>query len=277
MSVYSIGDVARAGGLSVRMLRHYDEIGLLRPARTDSRTGYRSYEPKQLDRLHRILALKDLGFSLAQVRLIVDDDVSAEELRGMLRLRQMELTNEIADTKQRLRRVELHIHSIDQESVMSNTDIIIKHIDEVLVAVVSAMADDFGPDSIGPVLQPLYPQLFERVAGNGLRPTAPPIAFYEDGPAGDGIVVHAAVPVAAPDPGTTLHGVEVRTLAAVEQAVTLVHRGSMAAIETSYSALMRYIGDHGLRTLGYSREVYLDCPENIDDWVTELQFAVAPV
>ena len=64
--------------------------------------------------------------------------------------------------------------------------------------------------------------------------------------------------------------------AAVEQAVTLVHRGSMATIETSYSALMRYIGDHGLRTLGYSREVYLDCPENIDEWVTELQFAVAP-
>ena len=174
MSVYSIGDMARAGGLSVRMLRHYDEIGLLRPARTDSRTGYRSYEPKQLDRLHRILALKDLGFSLAQVRLIVDDDVSAEELRGMLRLRQMELTNEIADTELRLRRVELHIHSIDQESVMSNTDIIVKHIDEVLVAVVSAMADDFGPDSIGPVLQPLYPQLFERVAETGFGPQPRP-------------------------------------------------------------------------------------------------------
>src|ERR671917_48630 len=82
-----IGDFARHGRVSVRMLRHYDAIGLLRPAHVDRLTGYRSYDAGQLSRLNRIVALKGLGFTLQQVRSILDDEVSVEELRGMLRLR----------------------------------------------------------------------------------------------------------------------------------------------------------------------------------------------
>jgi len=64
----SIGDFAHLGGVSVRTLRHYDEIGLLRPARVDPHSGYRAYSAGQLGQLNRIVALKDLGLSLAQVR-----------------------------------------------------------------------------------------------------------------------------------------------------------------------------------------------------------------
>ena len=62
----SIGDFARLGQVSVRMLRHYDGIGLLEPARVDPATGYRWYDAGQFTRLNRILALKDLGFTLDQ-------------------------------------------------------------------------------------------------------------------------------------------------------------------------------------------------------------------
>src|SRR5215207_9786891 len=89
--MFSIGDFASYGRVSVRMLRHYDAIGLLRPARVDEATGYRSYEASQLTRLNRIIALKDLGFTLQQVQEIVDDAVGAEELRGMLRMRRAQL------------------------------------------------------------------------------------------------------------------------------------------------------------------------------------------
>ena len=78
--MFSIGDFARHGRVSVRMLRHYDAIGLLRPAAVDRATGYRSYEAQQLARLNRIVALKDLGFTLQQVQSILDDKVSVEEL-----------------------------------------------------------------------------------------------------------------------------------------------------------------------------------------------------
>jgi DNA-binding transcriptional MerR regulator len=84
--MFSIGEFARLGTVSVRTLRHYDEIGLLHPAKVDSNTGYRSYAADQLGQLNRIMALKDLGFSLEQTRKLVSG-ITLEELRGMLALR----------------------------------------------------------------------------------------------------------------------------------------------------------------------------------------------
>ena len=89
--MFSIGEFARHGRVSVRMLRHYDAIGLIRPACVDAATGYRFYQASQLDELNRVIALKDLGFTLQQVQAILEEKVSAAELRGMLRLRRAEI------------------------------------------------------------------------------------------------------------------------------------------------------------------------------------------
>src|SRR5579875_2229692 len=101
----TIGDFARHGRVSIRMLRHYDAIGLLRPAQVDRSSGYRFYQAAQLSRLNRIVALKDLGFTLQQVQAILDEKVSVEELRGMLRLRQAELQSQISVDSARLTQV----------------------------------------------------------------------------------------------------------------------------------------------------------------------------
>jgi DNA-binding transcriptional MerR regulator len=65
-----IGDFSVLGRVSVRMLRHYESLGLLVPAETDAYTSYRYYTLDQLTRLNRIIALKQLGFSLDQVGII---------------------------------------------------------------------------------------------------------------------------------------------------------------------------------------------------------------
>src|ERR1700691_4536555 len=95
----NIGNFARLGQVSPRMLRHYDETDLLPPDRVDPRTGYRSYDVAQLGRLHRLLALRDLGFTLEQIRPLLDDDVSVEELRGMLRMRQIQIEQHVLESK----------------------------------------------------------------------------------------------------------------------------------------------------------------------------------
>jgi DNA-binding transcriptional MerR regulator len=105
----TIGDFARHGRVSIRMLRHYDAIGLLRPAHVDQSSGYRFYKAEQLSRLNRIVALKDLGFTLQQVQTILDEDVSTEELRGMLRLRRAELEAALAETASDLAQVEARL------------------------------------------------------------------------------------------------------------------------------------------------------------------------
>ena len=89
--MFSIGEFARHGRVSVRMLRHYGAIGLIGPACVDAATGYRFYQASQLDELNRVIALKDLGFTLQQVQAILEEKLSAAELRGMLRLRRAEI------------------------------------------------------------------------------------------------------------------------------------------------------------------------------------------
>ena len=80
--MYGIGTVARLGQVSVRTLRHYDDLGLLKPARVDPVTGYRYYTPDQVLRLHRILVLRDLGVPLSEVGQLIDDICSADLFVG---------------------------------------------------------------------------------------------------------------------------------------------------------------------------------------------------
>src|SRR6266702_6436875 len=81
---YRIGEFAYLGGVSAKTLRFYDEIGLLRPASVDSRKGYRHYLPQQLEELASILALKNLGVSLAKLRELTRKRGSATERRSIL-------------------------------------------------------------------------------------------------------------------------------------------------------------------------------------------------
>lgn len=267
--MFSIGDFARHGRVSVRMLRHYDAIGLLRPASVDQLTGYRSYEAAQLARLNRIVALKDLGFTLQQVRSILDDKVSVEELRGMLRLRQADLQSQIATDTARLARIEARLQIIEREGAMPTDDVQIKRVPAVRVAELTSTAASFEPESISPVIQPLYDELCGRLDRAGLTPSGPAIAYYEDAPDSDGILVHAAFPVdadAAKD-----HDFAIVDLPEIERAATIVHRGSMDDVMPTIQTLARWIDANGYRSAGYNRELYIECGEDRDAWVTELQ------
>jgi len=270
--MFSIGDFARHGRVSVRMLRHYDAIGLLRPASVDPQTGYRSYEARQLARLNRIVALKDLGFTLQQVQAVLDDKVSVQELRGMLRLRRAELQSQIAADTTRLAQVEARLQIIEGEGAMPTDEVQIKRIPAVRVAELTATAASFEPASIGPVIGPLYDELSRLLDRAGLTPTGPAIAYYEDAPEGGGVVVHATLPVDAdPDPG---HGFSIVELPEVEQAATIVHRGSMDDVMPTIQTLARWIDANGYRSAGY-RELYLELGEDRATWVTELQEPIA--
>jgi DNA-binding transcriptional MerR regulator len=271
--MFSIGDFASYGRVSVRMLRHYDAIGLLRPAHVDQATGYRSYAAQQLSRLNRIVALKDLGFSLQQVQSILDDKVSVEELRGMLRLRQAELQSQIATDSARLAQVEVRLQIIEAEGAMPAEDVLIKRIPGVRVAELTGVAASFGPESISPVMQPLYDELCVRLDRAGLTPAGPAIAYYENALDGDGVLVHAGLPVNA-DPADG-HDFAIVDLSEIEQAATIVHRGSMDNVMPTIQALARWIDAHGYRSAGYNRELYIECGEDRDTWVTELQEPIA--
>ncbi|MGV9943572.1 MerR family transcriptional regulator [Streptomyces sp. NPDC003401] len=271
--MFIIGDFARHGRVSVRMLRHYDATGLLRPAHVDPVSGYRYYTAHQLARLNRIIALKDLGFTLQQVLDIVDEKVGLEELRGMLRLRRAELETAMAAAGARLVQVEARLRAIESEGHMPTNDVVIKSVPSVRVAELTATAASFDSEDIGPVVGPLYDELFRCLGSAGIAPTGPGVAYYEDAPEGGGrISVHAAVQVSGPLQDGAFRILDLPSLG---QAATIVHRGSMDAVLPTAQALARWIDANGYQSTGYPREINLECPENRDDWVTELQAPVA--
>jgi len=110
-----IGDFSKLAHVSIKTLHHYDELGLLSPVQVDRYNGYRYYEVGQLSRLNRILALKDLGFSLEQVAELLQENLPTAELRGMLRLKQMELAGLVEEEQARLWRVEQRLRQLEHE------------------------------------------------------------------------------------------------------------------------------------------------------------------
>jgi DNA-binding transcriptional MerR regulator len=278
--MFSIGDFAGLGRVSVRMLRHYDAIGLLRPAHVDPHSGYRYYTAAQLRVLNRVIALKDLGFTLQQVQTLLDEKVDVGELRGMLRLRRAELAAQVAQDHSRLAQVDARLRMIEIEGHMDTGDVVLKSIPSTRMAMLSATAASYDdPQSIGDHLSPLYPRLMELMERHGVAMTGAPIAYYLPAPTGPGdetITVHAAFPIGsaevAPDAGF-----DVVTLPAIEQAATALHQGAMSEAFRTGQKIADWVDENGYQMVepGMAREVYLDCPPgDFDKWVTEMQVPV---
>src|SRR5215472_7337565 len=176
--MFSIGEFARLGTVSVRTLRHYDEIGLLRPAKVDPQSGYRCYLASQLGQLNRIVALKELGLSLSQAKQLLAG-ITPEELRGMLMLRRAQLEQELAARENQLVEVEARLGLIAKEGTMPADDITVKKIPAMGVVALTAPAPAYGPQNIVPIVNRLREQ-FDLLGIPGLaKVTGPYMNFYD--------------------------------------------------------------------------------------------------
>src|SRR5829696_9128903 len=107
--MFKIGEFSRLAQVPVPTLRYYDQVGLLKPVEVDRFTGYRYYSVTQLPRLNRILALKGLGFSLEQIGLALDEGLTPEQMRGMLRLRHAQISQLLNEAQSQLVEVEARL------------------------------------------------------------------------------------------------------------------------------------------------------------------------
>lgn len=274
----SIGDFARLAGVSVRMLRHYDALGLLRPARVDPASGYRSYATGQLERANRLVALKDLGFSLEDCGRLLDDDVPVEQLRGMLRLRRAELAEQIEADRGRLEQVERRLRMIEKEHTMTPSVSLDAYSEQALPAlrVVQLSAPVNDGEQVGEVVGPLFGRVDHAVHAARLAPAGPSLGHYSM--TGDAMVAAAAYPV-GPEVGeaeATGAGLELAELPAQPRALVTTLRGPLTGIGEAWQALSREVEARGLSFAGPCREIYhaaeMDDPDN---WVIELQQPVA--
>ncbi len=273
IAIYGIGTVARLAQVSVRTLRYYDELGLLRPAWVDPDTGYRWYSPDQLPRLHRIIALRDLGVRLADIVALLDEPVTVEELRGILRLRQAEGRQRMAAEADRLARVEARLQQLEEDS-MAAYDIITKRVDAVWVAAAGEDVADHG--QIGFAEQRLWPRIDKALADCQVEQAAGPSYAIDTASGNPDAPVRVTCAVPVPE-GATIDrdGVTTTLLPARDLVAATVIHGDPNYPE-AFDALMGWADSTAHKRAGEGREVYLDCDGPRDTWVVELQVALEP-
>ena len=248
--MFRIGEFSKLTRVSVRMLRHYDQLGLLTPSRKDSSTNYRYYSAEQLPRLNRILALRDLGFSLEQVAEMLEEDPSSEQLLGMLKLKRAEIEQEMHVEQLRIARLEARIQQMHAQEPYNEYDVVVRQLESHMAATLRKVAPD--DDHI----QYMFEELERYVARFEARADKPPMTIYHDPEYREkDIDAEVVVPLKMAIPGSD----EIRVLAMprIAQAACVVHTGSYATIYQAYNALLGWIEANGYRMTGPIREVYL--------------------
>lgn len=267
-----IGDFSRISQITVEALRHYDTMGLLKPAVVDQTTGYRYYTFQQIGRVKRILALKDLGLSLEQIATMVEGEVTNEQLKGMLKLKQIEIAQQIEAEKERLARVQARLRQIEMEINMPDYEIIIKHSQPQLVATIRRVLSS-NPDIVG-----LFEELIGYIAQHNVTSPLGLTIYHNETYVEDGVDAEVAATIKEPVPESDV--VKVYDLPPAQLAST-VHNGSYNRLNLAYDALHAWIDSNGYRIVGPGREWYhfLQEPVRRDDesYVTEIQLPVEKI
>ena len=131
MIVLKIGEFSQLSQVTVKTLHHYDEIDLLKPAHIDPFTNYRYYTLEQLPRVHRIMALKELGLSLEQINLMLNEEMPDEQIRGMLRLKQAQAKQQMRQVRQQLSMIEFRLRMIEAETDFPALDVVVKPLEPI--------------------------------------------------------------------------------------------------------------------------------------------------
>jgi len=249
--MFKIGEFSKFTRVSVKMLRHYDELGLLKPVRVDPLTHYRYYSADQLPRLNRIIALKDLGFSLEQIADLLDSDLTSDEVKGMLKLRRAEIQQQLQREQHRLAQVEAHLEQLSMDTAMAAYDVVVRQVEAQQIASIRravSAADDLIP--------PLFEMLEAYVSRFNKRLPQPPLTIshgteYLE----QGLDIEVAVPLSGPLSQTDL--IKTRPLEGVATMACVVHTGAYATLNQAYMAMLTWIEANPYAIAGPTRVIYL--------------------
>ena len=272
--MFSIGEFSRIARVTPRQLRHYEELGLFQPERIDPETGYRFYNALQLPRLNRILALKELGLTLTQILRLLDENISAEEIRGMLTLRKAQIEQTLRDELERVRSIEARLGQIEEQGELFD-DVVLKAMPArtflSIRQIVPSKEEGFA--LMTEVHRPL-PRLAGKSVSGQFVLRFPSDSFetedidVEMGFLLDGDVVETVL--LSDGRAMTVH-----TLPAVETMATMVCVG-FANHERCYGRLGTWIERHHFQLAGPGWEVFIEPfnPAKPDQFVIEVQLPV---
>lgn len=265
-----IGDFSKLARISIRMLRHYDSMGLLTPASIDRFTGYRYYSEGQLPLASRINALRDMGFGLADMQEILREKDPAR-FRRRLEEKREELGDQAEGLRRRMLLLETAIERIGKEGSEMTYNVIRKTLPEMYMACTRQIIPSY--DREGEVWQTMTKELAPLHVQDG-NPSYTLVVFYDGEYKEENVDVEARKNVIGTYPDT--EHVKFKTIPAMEIA-SVTRKGGYDWISEANAALANWIHDNGYEISDLGFNIYHVSPhesQNPDDWVTEVCYPI---
>jgi len=263
--MFRIGEFSQMAQVTIRTLRHYDELGLLKPVHIDRFTDYRYYTIEQLPQLNRILALKDLGFSLEQIARSLKDDVSPEQLRGMLMMKQAELEQQVQEEQMRLARVAMRLRQIEQEGKQPEYEVVLKQ--GTAQTLVSLRETVPTVEAMPRYRCSMYTDVYSWLEEQRIKPIGQELALYQNTEYFEeniemeaGVIINKAGLSSKQFP--MYNNMHIHELPATPTLASVIHRGSFYDVPQAVSALFIWVGANRYTANGPYREIHLFGREN---------------
>ncbi len=264
--MFKISEFAKIAHINPRLLRHYDTIGLFTPAYTDPDTGYRYYRAAQLSDLNRIVVLKELGFSLEQVRRLMHESIALDELEAMLQKQKQQVEQTLLAEQQRLQHIQSRLYQLQHEGTLAEEfNIVLKAIPDQCFASIRQTVPNFvgAVDLFHQIRCQKQPSWGYLVAMDYTQ------SFVPDEPMDVemGFLVDEANLDSVTEPFT------IRTLPGCETMATIVQTGNTAS-HLPFGVLGAWMDTQGYHFAGLGREMYLQHHSAAGTTVIEHQIPV---
>lgn len=274
--MFTVGEFSRVAQVSKRLLRYYDEIGLFKPIRIDTMSGYRYYSAEQMPQLNRILALKELGLSLDQIRRMVEDSVSTDEMQGMLLLKKSEIEQQLRAELQRIRKIESRLQFLRDGEDNKPLNVILKRGITQHVLSTRRIVANFEE------AVELFWQINASIPDSSIYGLNFCICYTEPGIDESLDMEFGCIVDAKAHDAVMVRGgmeLEFRMLPAVERMATSVVTGALETIHRGYAEIALWVERNGYRMIDVPRELTLQTASTLDghDLITEIQVPVEPI
>jgi DNA-binding transcriptional MerR regulator len=276
--MFRIGEFSRITRVTVDTLRYYDALGLLKPANVDPFTGYRYYSAKQLLSLNRILALKEIGFSLEEIARILQENLTNDQLRGMLKAQLIRAESDRQAAELRREHILARLHYLNSEDDMPAYEVTLKPVETLTVAAIREVVPTL--EQMPRRCSEMFDAIEQWLRANSLSFGPSMSIYYNDGFTRENIDTECAFIVADPDELKTAKPdapIEVRKIDAVPLMASTIAVDDFykkpGGLLPAYNTLAQWIEDNGYQISGPPRELFYGSVEG-GDLTAEVQFPV---
>ncbi len=267
--MYRIGLFSKINKVTIKALRYYDEVGLLKPEFVDKSNGYRYYTSTQLPMLHKILALRQSGFSIEEIKEILN----GRNILDIFENKKKALKNLIEQTSEQLTQITHYLDNMKEDFSMSY-EVVLKELPEVLVYSKRMVIPNYD------AYFQIIPKIGEEItkANPTLKCRIPEYCFviYHDNEYKEKDI-DVEYCEAVTEVGKDTETIKFKKMDKVPIAACILHKGPYKTLGNAYAYLFKWIEDNGYSVSQSSRESYIDGIWNKEDeneWLTELQIPI---